>query len=175
MPMNNDGDAVQHIALSRAVDVISPTLGLEYGGAALCLSIQLPNAEQPDYPSLERVGVWTGLGSGFEKTTDHAARLKMQVEDFLATLDPAHRPVTQVLISGKGASSDLLPRVIEDIFPDINKESYTCASSDDYIFAAARGAAIRAREGMSYGGDLCMPDPSCELAEGHPWKQSKEL
>ena len=175
VPMNNDGDAVQHIALSRSVEIIGSTLSLEYSDAALCLSIQLPHAEKTDYPFLERVGVWTGLGLGFEDTTDHAARLKLQVEDFLASLDPAHRPVTQVLISGTASSSDLLHQVIEDYFPDINKDSYQRENPDDYIFAAARGAAGRAREGMFYGGDLCMPDPSCELADGHPWKQSREL
>jgi hypothetical protein len=175
VPLNNDGDAVQHIPLSRSVEIIGPTLSLEYSDAALCLSIQLPNAEQTDYPFLERVGVWTGLGLGFENTTDHAARLKLQVEDFLASLDPAHRPVTQVLLSGSTSSSDLLHQVMEDTFPDINKDSYQRQNPDDYIFAAARGAASRAREGMLYGGDLCMPDASCELAEGHPWKQSREL
>ena len=175
VPMDNDGIAMQHIALSRGVDFISPTLGLEYGDAALCLSVQLPDVEQPDCPSLERVGVWTGLGSESENGTDHAARLKSQVEGFLTSLDPACRPVKQVLVSGTSSSSELLHQVIADIFPDINKDSYQCGSPDDYIFGAARGAAKRAREGMFNGGDLCMPDPSCELAEGHPRKQSREL
>jgi hypothetical protein len=177
VPMDNDDIAVSHVALSRNVEIIGPTLGLEYSDVALCLSIQLPNAEQTDDPSLERVGVWRGLGSGGENTnmTEHEARLRVQVEDFLAGLEPAHRPVTQVLLSGESSSSDLLHQVIGDIFPGINKNSYQYGNPDDYIFAAARGAANRAREGMLYGEDLCMPDPSCELAEGHPWKQSREL
>jgi hypothetical protein len=177
VPMDNDGIVVEHIALSRSIEIMGPMLGMEYSDAALCLSLQLPNAEQQEYPCLERVGVWTGLGSGGENTntTGLAARLRVQVEDFLASLHPAYKPVTQLLVSGSASSSNLLLQIIADIFPDIDKDSYQCGSPDDYIFAAARGAATRAREGMFYGGDFCMPDPSCELAEGHPWKQSREL
>lgn len=175
VPADNDGIAVQHAALSTA-EITGPTLGLEYGNAALCLSMQLPNAEQPEYPHLERVGVWAALGSGFESTPDHWARLTMQVEDFLTDLDPPHRSVTRVSVTGNAsASSSGLRQVIAEIFPDIAKTSYERESPGDYIFAAARGAARRARQGMLYGEDLCMPDPSCKLAEGHPWKQSREL
>lgn len=175
VPTDNDGIAVQHAALST-VEITGPTLGLEYGDAALCLSMQLPNAEQPEYPHLERVGVWAASGSGFENTTGHWARLTLQVEDFLADLDPPHRSVIQVLITGNtSASSSGLHQVIADIFPDIEKKSYERESPSDYIFAAAHGAARRARQGMLHGGDLYMPDPSCKLAEGYPWKQSREL
>jgi hypothetical protein len=123
---DSDGIAVQHAALST-VEITGPTLGLEYGDAVLCLSMQLPNTEQPEYPHLERVGFWAALGSGFENTTGHWERLTFQVEDFLANLDPPYRSITQVLVTSNASASNAgLYQVIANIFPDIEK-SPMCA------------------------------------------------
>lgn len=70
VPANDDDIAVQHAAISTA-EVTGPTLGLDYGDSALCLSMQLPNAEQPGYPHLECVGFCAALWLSFENISGH--------------------------------------------------------------------------------------------------------
>ena len=96
------------------------------------------------------------------------------MQDFLSSLSPTQ--VSQVLLTGDFSASDpTLHELIMDVLLRIDKANLVRKSPNDYVFAAARGAASKARLSMLDGGDLCMPDRSCELADGHPWRQGREL